>query len=73
RGCLRKDGTCASRFPRDVFAKAEVDSSDGSINVKHLEPMINTVTPVVTYTLRCNTDVTSLLSGTAIKHCVQRV
>jgi hypothetical protein len=34
------------------------------------EAMINTVTPVVTYTLRCNTDVTSLLSGTSIKAVV---
>ena len=31
---------------------------------------MNTVTPVVSYLLRCNTDVTSLLSGTAIKAVV---
>lgn len=28
---------------------------------------MNTVSLVITYLLRCNTDVTSLLSGTAIK------
>ena len=30
-------------------------------------PWMNTISPAVTYPLRCNTDVTSLLSGTAIK------
>ncbi|KAJ6618073.1 hypothetical protein B0H10DRAFT_1796060, partial [Mycena sp. CBHHK59/15] len=67
RRCLRKDGTCASRFPRNVFLKTEVDPADGSINLKKLEPMINCITPGLTYCLRCNTDVTSLLSGTSIK------
>ncbi|KAJ7083512.1 hypothetical protein C8R43DRAFT_1092757 [Mycena crocata] len=70
RGCIRKDGTCASRFPRDIFPKTEVDREDGYINMKKLEPMINCVTPDVTYCLRCNTDVTSLLSGTSIKAVV---
>ncbi|KAJ7304795.1 hypothetical protein DFH08DRAFT_918689 [Mycena albidolilacea] len=73
RGCLRKDGTCSARFPRDVFTKTEVDLEDGYINLKKLEPMINTVTPDVTYLLRCNTDVTSLLSGTSIKAVVAYV
>ncbi|KAJ7788982.1 hypothetical protein B0H14DRAFT_2286039, partial [Mycena olivaceomarginata] len=70
RGCLRKDGTCRSRFPRDIFMQTEVDPADGYINMRKREAMINTVTPVVTYTLRCNTDVTSLLSGTSIKAVV---
>ncbi|KAJ7088933.1 hypothetical protein C8R44DRAFT_649222, partial [Mycena epipterygia] len=70
RGCLRKDGTCSARFPREVFTKTEVDPKDGAINVKKLEPMINCVTPDLTYCLRCNTDVTSLLSGTSIKAVV---
>ncbi|KAJ7085893.1 hypothetical protein C8R44DRAFT_543779, partial [Mycena epipterygia] len=70
RGCLRRDGTCSARFPRDVFPKTEVDPADGAINVKKLEPMLNCITPDVTYCLRCNTDVTSLLSGTSIKAVV---
>ncbi|KAJ7937897.1 hypothetical protein B0H13DRAFT_1514816, partial [Mycena leptocephala] len=41
-----------------------------SIHVKTLEPRINCVTPDVTYCIRCNTDVTSLLSGTSIKAVV---
>jgi hypothetical protein len=73
RGCLRKDGTCSARFPRDVFVKTEVDLEDGYINIKKLEPMINTITPDLTYLLRCNTDVTSLLSGTSIKAVVAYV
>jgi hypothetical protein len=39
----------------------------GSLDVQKGEPWMNTVSPVITYLLRCNTDVTSLLSGTAIK------
>jgi hypothetical protein len=50
--------------------KTEVDPDDGSINVKKLEPKINCVTPDLTYCLRCNSDVTSLLSGTSIKAVV---
>src|SRR5436190_11284813 len=42
----------------------------GAINMKKLEAWINTITRPVTYLLRCNTDVTSLLSGTAIKTVV---
>ncbi|KAJ6490537.1 hypothetical protein DFH09DRAFT_843030, partial [Mycena vulgaris] len=73
RGCLRKDGTCRSRFPRDIFIKTEVDPVDGHIHMTQHDDMINTVTPSVTsvtYTLRCNTDVKSLLSGASIKAMV---
>jgi len=38
--------------------------------MKKGEPWINTFTPITTYLLRCNTDVTSLLSGTTIKAIV---
>ncbi|KAJ7834476.1 hypothetical protein B0H14DRAFT_2262146, partial [Mycena olivaceomarginata] len=70
RRCLCKDGTCRSRFPRDIFMQTEVDPADGYIYMRKREAMINTVMPVVTYTVRCNTDVTSLLSGTSIKAVV---
>ncbi|EDQ98717.1 uncharacterized protein LACBIDRAFT_296823 [Laccaria bicolor S238N-H82] len=40
------------------------------LNVKKGEEWINTLSPPVTYLLRCNSDVTSLLSGTAIKAIV---
>jgi hypothetical protein len=41
--------------------------------MKKSEPWINTITPVVTYLFRCNTDITCLLSGTAIKAVVMYV
>jgi len=67
-GCMdNKWGKCKARFPRPVFQKTEVDMKTGAINMKKLEPMINTISPVVTYLFRCNTDITSLKSGTAIK------
>ncbi|KAJ7710250.1 hypothetical protein B0H16DRAFT_1207266, partial [Mycena metata] len=70
KGCRNKDGICMARFPREIFPESVVDYSDGSLNVKKLESDINNVTPMLTYCLRCNTDVTSLLSGTAIKAIV---
>ena len=41
--------------------------------MKKGEAWLNTYTPVVTYLLRCNTDVTSLMSGTAIKSVIAYV
>jgi len=52
------------------FDKTEVDPKTGALNIKKGEKWINTLTPIVTYLLRCNSDVTSLLSGTAIKAIV---
>ena len=67
-GCLNnKWGKCKARFPRPIFKVTEVDPETGALNMKKGEPMINTVTPLLTYLFRCNTDVTSLKSGTAIK------
>ncbi|KAJ7109037.1 hypothetical protein C8R43DRAFT_904914, partial [Mycena crocata] len=71
-GCLTKHGVCRARFPRDVFEKTEI-ADDGHIDVRHVEPMINTVNPVLTFLNRCNTDVTSLLSGTAVKAVISYV
>ncbi|KAJ7261685.1 hypothetical protein C8J57DRAFT_1071746, partial [Mycena rebaudengoi] len=70
KGCTRSDGTCSARFPREVVLRTEVDVNDGSIKLKKLEPMVNNITPAVTYVLGCNTDVTCLLSGTSIKAVV---
>ncbi|KAJ6520773.1 hypothetical protein DFH09DRAFT_1048253, partial [Mycena vulgaris] len=72
KGCLTRLGICRARFPRDVFQSSEI-SPDGHINVRHIEPMVNTVNPILTYVSRCNSDVTSLLSGTAIKAVVSYV
>jgi ATP-dependent exoDNAse (exonuclease V), alpha subunit - helicase superfamily I member len=70
RGCINKDGKCKARFPRPLFDQTEVDPMTGALNMKKHEPWINTLSPIVTYLLRCNSDVTSLLSGTAIKAIV---
>jgi len=69
-GCINKHGNRKARFPREVFEQTEVDPKTGALNVKKGEAWINTLTPLVTYILRCNSDITSLLSGTAIKAIV---
>jgi hypothetical protein len=72
--CLwHKHKSCKSRFPQDIFKQTLVDPKTGALNMKKGEPNMNTVTPVLTYLLRSNTDVTSLLSGTAIKAVVAYV
>jgi len=70
RGCINKYGNCKAWFPRQTFEKTEVDPKTGALNIKKGERWINTLTPIVTFLLRCNSDVTSLLSGTAIKAIV---
>ncbi|KAF8573098.1 hypothetical protein K439DRAFT_1650061 [Ramaria rubella] len=65
--------TCKARFPRELHQRSEVDPRTGHINLKKGEAWINTFTPIVTYLLRCNSDVTSLLSGTAIKAVIAYV
>jgi Helitron helicase-like domain at N-terminus len=70
-GCKdNKWGRCKARFPRSLFTKSTIDNLTGAINIKKLEPWLNTFTPIVTYLFRCNTDVTSLSSETAIKAVV---
>ncbi|KAJ7187205.1 hypothetical protein C8R46DRAFT_879916, partial [Mycena filopes] len=71
-GCLTRNGVCRARFPREVFAESSL-AEDGHINVKHVEPMMNTVNPVLTFLNRCNSDVSSMLSGTAVKAVVSYV
>lgn len=46
---------------------SNVDTETGHLNIKKREAWINTFTPLISYVFRCNTDVTSLRSGTAIK------
>jgi hypothetical protein len=67
-GCMdNKWGKCKARFPRPTFQETIVNKDTGSIDMKKKEPWLNTFTAIITYLFRCNTDVTSLLSGTAIK------
>ena len=69
RPCLRK-GKCKARFPRDIVESTMVDPATGALKMKKGEAWINTFSSLVTYLFRCNTDTTSLLSGTAIKATV---
>lgn len=68
KGCLDNIwGKCKGRFPRQLFSQTEVDPVTGSLNMKKTEGWLNTISAPLTYLFRCNTDVTSLRSGTAIK------
>ena len=73
-GCLsNKWGKCKAHFPHKTFKHTEVDVNNGALNINKGESMLNTVTAEVTYLICSNTDVTSLLSGTAIKAVVAYV
>jgi ferredoxin len=65
--------SCKSCFPCELFDKTVVDPDTSALNMKKGEAQMNTFTPLLTYLLRCNTDVTSLLSGTAVKAVVAYV
>jgi hypothetical protein len=62
-----KYGKCKARFPCPIFKCTEVDPETGALSIKKNEPWINFFTPVLTYIMRCNTDVTCMWSGTALK------
>lgn len=70
RNSCSEKGYCKARFPRQMIQETMVDPESGAIIMKKHEPFVNTVSPILTYLQRCNTDVTSLLSGTAIKACI---
>ncbi|KZV98466.1 hypothetical protein EXIGLDRAFT_586861, partial [Exidia glandulosa HHB12029] len=63
---LKGTEKCKSRFPRPITEATHVDET-GYVTVRHDEPMLNTINPMMTFLLRCNTDVTSLLTGTSLK------
>ena len=58
---------CKCRFPRPVRPCTVMDPESGALLMKQGEARLNSYSPALTYLLRCNSDVTSLLSGTAIK------
>ncbi|EPS93729.1 hypothetical protein FOMPIDRAFT_1135645, partial [Fomitopsis schrenkii] len=58
---------CKRRFPRQVRPCTVMDPDSGALLMKQGEARLNSYSPALTYLLRCNSDVTSLLSGTAIK------
>jgi hypothetical protein len=73
KGCLNKQGRCRARFPWDVVEKTMIDPLTGALMIRKGESWLNTFTPLITYVLHCNTDTTSLLSGTTIKAIIAYV
>jgi len=66
-GCkAHPNALCKARFPRSCFEETTVDDK-GHVEVKHHEAWLNTFCCLLSYLIRCNSDVTSLLSGTSIK------
>ena len=73
-GCKKnKHKSCKACFPHEIRATTEVSSSDGYIELRHLDEMMNTFSYITTFLFWCNTDVTSLLSGTAIRAVIAYV
>ena len=70
---VNKNNACRARFPRDIVPESFVDPLTGGITIRKNEAWINFFMPLLSYLLRCNSDVTSLLSGTAIKAVVAYV
>ncbi|PPQ74448.1 hypothetical protein CVT24_000036 [Panaeolus cyanescens] len=67
KGCVNEKGECTARFPRKIVEHSHVDLETGHVNLRKREEWINCVTPLITASSRCNSDTTSLLSGTAVK------
>ncbi|KAI0330962.1 hypothetical protein GY45DRAFT_1249834, partial [Cubamyces sp. BRFM 1775] len=67
-GCLRGHPEyCRARFPRERQENTVVDRNSGAVRFKKRDVWINTFNPLLSHLLRCNTDVTCLLSGTQVK------
>ncbi|KAK0222354.1 hypothetical protein IW262DRAFT_1448328 [Armillaria fumosa] len=62
-----KWGRCKAHFPYKLFGKSVIDPETRHINLMKKEQWINSFAPLLSYIFRCNTDLTSLQSGTAIK------
>ncbi|KAI0652910.1 hypothetical protein C8Q70DRAFT_879904, partial [Cubamyces menziesii] len=74
KGCLRgKPAYCKARYPRETRAETVVEPDSGAIRFRKLDPWINTYNVVLSYLLRCNTDVTCLLSGTQVRAVIAYV
>ncbi|KAJ6626676.1 hypothetical protein B0H10DRAFT_1780753, partial [Mycena sp. CBHHK59/15] len=65
-------GICQARFPCTVVDCTTV-SDNAHIAMCHTELMMNTVNTMLTFLNRCNSDVTSLLLGTAVKAVISCV
>ncbi|PPQ72163.1 hypothetical protein CVT24_002414 [Panaeolus cyanescens] len=48
KGCLTENGHCTARFPREKFLKSKIHPKTGHVSLKKKEPMMNSITPVIT-------------------------
>jgi hypothetical protein len=72
-GCkAHPNALCKARFPRPCYEETIVDNQ-GHVEIKHQEAWLNTFCCLLSYLMRCNSDVTSLLSGTSIKAVIAYV
>lgn len=72
-GCRTSKGQCRARFPRETRQETSVDEVTGALLLKKREPWINSYSVTLSYLLRCNTDVTCLMSGTTVRAIVAYV
>ncbi|EMD30857.1 hypothetical protein CERSUDRAFT_35342, partial [Gelatoporia subvermispora B] len=74
KGCIRgPENYCRARFPREIINETHFDKETGAIHLRKREAWINTFSNVLSYLLRCNTDVTSLLSGSAARAVIMYI
>ncbi|EPT05109.1 hypothetical protein FOMPIDRAFT_1107226, partial [Fomitopsis schrenkii] len=74
KGCKKTpDSICRARYPRELYPQTVIDPDSGAIRFKKTEAWINTFNPVLSFLLRCNTDVTCLLSGTQVRAIIAYV
>ena len=64
--CQDSNGYCKACMPREILSQTYFDAANGAIQMKKGEAWYNTWTPLLEYLIRCNTDSTCLLSGTAV-------
>ena len=63
-------GLCKARFSRDIYAQTAVDPKTGALVIKKGEAWLNTFTPAISYLLKYNHNITSLLLRTTIKSVI---
>ncbi|KAJ3484804.1 hypothetical protein NLI96_g5383 [Meripilus lineatus] len=61
------EGECKSRFPRTYEGVTRAEDKTGALILKQIEPLLNHHCRLLAYLMRCNGDVTPLISGTQVR------
>ncbi|KAI0753906.1 hypothetical protein BC629DRAFT_1663000 [Irpex lacteus] len=73
-GCRKTDSSdCRARFPRELQDVTSVDPETGALLLRKRERWVNTFSVLLSYLVRCNSDVTCLLSGTMVRAVIAYV